>query len=41
MSHAFGWCLDGLHADQPHGCPGQVGGPEGLTCSCPCHEKEG
>ena len=38
----FGWCLDGHHADAnnpdaPGRCPGQIGGPDGITCSCPCH----
>lgn len=40
--HLFGFCLDGHHQppddDQDRGgCPGQIGGPHGLNCSCSCH----
>jgi hypothetical protein len=42
MTAKFGWCIDGHHAppsDDPGaaGCPGQIGGVYGLTCSCSCH----
>lgn len=44
MTHRFGWCEDSRHqapADDPDGggCPGQIGGPDGLTCDCPCHTE--
>lgn len=42
MTTKFGWCIDARHAPPPDdpdrgGCPGQIGGPDGLTCSCHCH----
>jgi hypothetical protein len=41
----FGWCLDGFHVppdDDPgvYQCPGQIGGPDGLRCTCDCHDEE-
>jgi hypothetical protein len=38
MTRKFGWCLDGHHAKPDGGgCPGQIGGPDGITCPCDCH----
>ena len=38
MTHAFGWCLDSQHAKPDgSGCPGVIGGADGIACSCPCH----
>jgi hypothetical protein len=39
MSRRFGWCLEGRHTDDEGGCPGQIGGPDGLACSCDCHNE--
>lgn len=38
----FSWCAagpEGARVDHEH-CPGQIGGPEGLRCTCSCHEWE-
>ena len=45
MSRLFGWCAAPDGAIPQHakpdgsGCPGNVGGPDGLWCSCAvCHD---
>ena len=40
MTHAFGWCLADQHAKSDgSGCPGVIGGADGLVCSCSCHDE--
>jgi hypothetical protein len=37
----FGWCTgpDGARVDHEH-CLGQIGGPDGIACTCGCHSDE-
>ena len=42
----FGWCAAPDGAIPQHakpdgsGCPGVIGGVDGLVCDCPCHRDE-
>jgi hypothetical protein len=38
----FSWCALGPPGSIPdhNGCPGVIGGPDGLVCSCGCHSDE-
>jgi len=38
----FSWCMSGPPNSIPDhdGCPGQIGGPDGIRCSCPHHLEQ-
>lgn len=39
MAHRFGWCQAPQGAQPDHaGCPGVIGGVDGIACSCACHQ---